>query len=50
MNPRAGHAQSAAACPRGAARRPNLSLDLLPELRGRELSTEQMRACGARIE
>ena len=28
----------------------NLSLDLPPELRGRELSVEEMRACGARIE
>ena len=28
----------------------HLSLDLPPELRGRELSADQMRACGARIE
>lgn len=40
---------AAEVCARGA-RYLNLSLDLPPELRGRELSTEQMRACGARIE
>lgn len=28
----------------------HLSLDLPPALRGRELSAEQMRACGARLE
>ncbi|QGU32114.1 CRISPR-associated protein Csx16 [Thermochromatium tepidum] len=36
-------------CARGG-RYLNLSLDLPPELRGQELSTEQIRACGARIE
>ncbi|BCU08391.1 CRISPR-associated protein Csx16 [Allochromatium tepidum] len=40
---------AAEVCARGA-RYLHLSLDLPPELRGRELSTEQMRACGARIE
>jgi CRISPR-associated protein Csx16 len=28
----------------------NLSLELTPELRGRELTVEQMRTCGARLE
>jgi CRISPR-associated protein Csx16 len=38
-----------AVCARGG-RYLHLSLDLPPELRGYELTTEQMRACGARIE
>lgn len=40
---------AAEVCARGA-RYLNLSLDLPSELRGRELSPEEMRACGARIE
>ena len=40
---------AAVVCERGG-RYLNLSLDLPPELRGRELSVEQMRACGARVE
>ena len=36
-------------CARGG-RYLHLSLDLPPDLRGRELSVEQMRACGARVE
>lgn len=40
---------AAEVCARGG-RYLHLSLDLPPELRGRELSAEQMRACGARVE
>lgn len=40
---------AAEVCRRGG-RYLNLSLELTPELRGRELSVEQMRACGARLE
>ena len=40
---------AAVVCERGG-RYLNLSLDLPPELRGHELSVEQMRACGARVE
>lgn len=40
---------AAEVCARGADFR-HLSLDLPPELRGRELTAEQMRACGARLE
>ncbi|SDY15056.1 CRISPR-associated protein Csx16 [Allochromatium warmingii] len=40
---------AAEVCARGG-RYLNLSLDLPPELRGRELTAEQMRVCGARIE
>lgn len=40
---------AAEVCMRGG-RYLHLSLDLPPELRGRELDSEQMRACGARIE
>jgi len=40
---------AAAVCKRGG-RYLHLSLDLPSTLRGRELSAEQMRACGARIE
>lgn len=36
-------------CARGGAYL-HLSIDLPAELRGRELSAEQMRACGARLE
>ncbi len=36
-------------CERGGAYL-HLSLDLKAELRGRELTAEQMRACGARLE
>lgn len=36
-------------CVRGG-RYLHLSLDLAPELRGRELTADDMRACGARIE
>ncbi|HSO81787.1 CRISPR-associated protein Csx16 [Thiocapsa sp.] len=36
-------------CERGAQYL-HLSLELPPELRGRELTVEEMRACGARIE
>ncbi len=39
----------AAVCARGAHYL-HLSLDLTPELRGKELSAEQLRACGARLE
>lgn len=40
---------AAEVCTRGA-RYLNLSLDLTAALRGVELSAEQMRACGARVE
>jgi CRISPR-associated protein Csx16 len=40
---------AAQVCERGA-RYLHLSLELTPELRGRELTVQQMRACGARIE
>jgi len=40
---------AAAVCDRGG-RYLHLSLDLPADLRGRELTVEQMRACGARIE
>ena len=40
---------AAGVCARGAAYL-HLSLDLPAELRGRELSAEQMRTCGARLE
>jgi CRISPR-associated protein Csx16 len=40
---------AAQVCERGA-RYLHLSLELTPELRGLELTAEQMRACGARIE
>lgn len=40
---------AAEVCARGG-RYLHLSLDLPPALRGRELSAEQMRACGARVE
>lgn len=40
---------AAEVCRRGG-RYLNLSLELTPELRGRELSVKQMRACGARLE
>jgi CRISPR-associated protein Csx16 len=40
---------AAEVCARGG-RYLHLSLDLPPDLRGRELSVEQMRACGARVE
>lgn len=40
---------AAEVCARGG-RYLHLSLDLPPALRGRELGTEQMRACGARLE
>ncbi len=40
---------AAAVCARGA-RYLHLSLDLPPEWRGRELSVDDMRACGARLE
>jgi CRISPR-associated protein Csx16 len=36
-------------CSRGG-RYLHLSLDLTPELRGSELSSEDMRRCGARVE
>lgn len=39
----------AAICERGAHYL-HLSLDLTPELRGKELSAEQLGACGARLE
>ncbi|MBK1646705.1 CRISPR-associated protein Csx16 [Thiocapsa imhoffii] len=40
---------AAEVCTRGG-RYLHLSLDLPPDLRGEELSIEQMRTCGARIE
>lgn len=40
---------AAEVCQRGG-RYLNLSLALTPELRGHELTVEQMRACGARLE
>jgi CRISPR-associated protein Csx16 len=40
---------AAQVCARGA-RYLHLSLELPPELRGRELTVEEMRACGARIQ
>ncbi|NEX19129.1 CRISPR-associated protein Csx16 [Thiorhodococcus mannitoliphagus] len=40
---------AATVCARGG-RYLHLSLDLPPALRGQELSAEQMRACGARVE
>ncbi len=40
---------AAEVCARGGAYL-HLSLDLPAELRGRELSADQMRACGARLE
>jgi CRISPR-associated protein Csx16 len=40
---------AAEVCARGG-RYLHLSLDLPPELRGRELSAEDMRRCGARVE
>jgi len=40
---------AAEVCERGGAYL-HLTLELLPELRGRELSAAEMRACGARIE
>jgi len=40
---------AAEVCARGG-RYLHLSLDLPPGLRGRELTAEQMRACGARVE
>ncbi len=40
---------AAEVCQRGG-RYLNLSLQLTPELRGRELTIEQMRACGACVE
>lgn len=39
----------AAVCERGAHYF-HLSLDLTPELRGKELTAEQLEACGARLE
>jgi CRISPR-associated protein Csx16 len=40
---------AAQVCERGA-RYLHLSLELTPELRGRELTVEEMRACGARLQ
>lgn len=40
---------AAEVCARGG-RYFHLSLDLTPELRGKELSAEEMRRCGARVE